>query len=206
KAKGLFRRSVNARDDVARDNFAFARSMLRRRRTIFACRWIWNERAITECPQAIHTFYFQVRIDFDSPAFFLAWNTIKDRIRRDACSPDQCRANDRLAIAQLDFIRTYGGYFAVRTYLHSTFAKFLVGVHTEFLAQLGQDVLARMHENESEHFFFEIWVEWERVTQKIVDTCDRLDACKSAAGYNKGQQRRAFSSRTFSVGFFQMGD
>src|SRR5439155_16673564 len=89
KAERRFWRSVNARDDVTRDNFAFARCMLRRRRTIFACRWIWNERAITERPKAIHTFYFQVRIDSDSPAFFFAWNTIKDRIRRYARGPNQ---------------------------------------------------------------------------------------------------------------------
>jgi len=81
KAERRFRSPVNGRDNVAGDNFAFARCMLCRRRTIFACRWIWNERAITERPKAIPTFYFQVRIDFDSPAFFFAWNTIKDRIR-----------------------------------------------------------------------------------------------------------------------------
>src|SRR6266446_3450336 len=69
KAERRFRSAVNGRDNVARDNFAFARCMLRRRRTIFACRWIWNERAITERPKTIHTFYFQVRIDSDSPAF-----------------------------------------------------------------------------------------------------------------------------------------
>ena len=89
KAERRFRSAVNGRDNVARDNFAFARCMLRRRRTIFACRWIWNERAITERPKAIHTFYFQVRIDSDSPAFFFAWNTIKDRIRRYARGPNQ---------------------------------------------------------------------------------------------------------------------
>src|SRR5262249_23028282 len=132
--------------------------------------------------------------------------TIKDRIRRDACSPDQCRANDLLAITKFDFIRTDCRYFSLRPELHSAFAKFLVRVTTKFLAQFGEDVFARMHENESEHFLFEIWIEWERVTQKIVDTGDRLDACKSAAGYNKSQQRRALCTRTFGVSFFQMGD
>src|SRR5436190_14681307 len=58
KAERRFRSAVNGRENVARDNFAFARCMLRRRRTIFACRWIWNERAITERPEAIHTSYF----------------------------------------------------------------------------------------------------------------------------------------------------
>ena len=48
--------------------------------TIFACRWIWNERAFTQCPEPIHPFYFQVRINSDPPSFSLAWNTIKDRI------------------------------------------------------------------------------------------------------------------------------
>ena len=80
KAKRRFRRSINARDNISRNNFTFARCMLRDRRTIFACRWIWNERAITERPKPIHPFHLQVRIDFDSPSFFLAWNTIKDRI------------------------------------------------------------------------------------------------------------------------------
>src|SRR5437762_6843771 len=55
EAERRFRSSVNGRDNVARDNFAFARRMLRGRWAIFAGRWIWNERAITERPKAIHT-------------------------------------------------------------------------------------------------------------------------------------------------------
>jgi len=60
KAKRLFWRSVNGRNDIARDNFTLTRCVLRGRRTVLACRWIRNERAITQRPEPIHTFHFQV--------------------------------------------------------------------------------------------------------------------------------------------------
>src|SRR5438093_9833243 len=90
--------------------------------------------------------------------------------------------------------------------LHSALTQLFIGIATELVSKLRQNELARMHEYDTEHFLFQVRIERKRVTQKIVDARDRLDACKSAAGYNKSQQRRAFRARTFGVGFFEMCD
>src|SRR5262245_49421709 len=68
KTKGLFRRSVNARYNVLRDSFAFTRSVLRSRRTIFAGRGIGYERAIAERPQSIDAVHFEISIHLDAAA------------------------------------------------------------------------------------------------------------------------------------------
>ena len=85
----LFRRSVNARDNVLSDDFAFARCMLRGRRTIFASRGIGHQCAVTQRPQTIHAFHLEIRIYFDPTAFFWARDKIENRIRRYASGPDQ---------------------------------------------------------------------------------------------------------------------
>ena len=99
ETKGLFRRSVNARYDVLRDNFAFARSVLRCRRTIFSGCGIGYERAIAERPQSIDAVHFEISIHLDAAAFFRARHNIENRIWRDASGPNQCRTNDLHAVA-----------------------------------------------------------------------------------------------------------
>ena len=76
----------------------------------------------------------------------------------------------------------------------------------QLFAELGQNVFARMHEHESEHFLFEIWIERQRVAQEIVNAGDGFNASKTSAGDHECEQRRAFRACTFGVGFFQMGD
>ena len=132
--------------------------------------------------------------------------SVQDRIRRHAGGPDQCRANDLLAVAQLDFVRPDGRDFGLWANLDAALAEFLVGVTTKLLAEFGQDVFARMHKHDPKHFLAEIWVKRQRVAEKIVDAGNGFDARKSAAGDNKRQQRRAICTRAFGVSFFQMGD
>ena len=64
--------AVNTRDDVVRNNFSFARRMLRGRWTIAAGRAIRHERAIAQRPETVDAFDFEVRIHFNPAAFFRA--------------------------------------------------------------------------------------------------------------------------------------
>src|SRR2546429_7410775 len=88
--------------------------------------------------------------------------------------------------------------------LHSALTQLFIGIATELVSKLRQNELARMHEYDTEHFLFQVRIERKRVTQKIVDARDRLDACKSAAGYNKSQQRREVRARTLCVSLLEM--
>src|SRR6516164_7055021 len=90
KTESHFRSAVNGRDNVLRNNFAFARSMLRRGRTIFARRWIGDQCAIAQGPDAIDALDFKVTIYLDAAALFRTWHNIQNRIWRDARGPDEC--------------------------------------------------------------------------------------------------------------------
>ena len=90
--------------------------------------------------------------------------------------------------------------------LDAAVAQLLVGIATEFFAELRQNEFARMHEHDPKHFLFQIWIERKRVAQEIVDARDRFDAGKAAAGNDERQQRRTIRPRAFGVGFFEMRD
>ena len=58
-------------------------------------------------------------------------------------------ARDAFAIAQFNFAGRDGGDLRFRVDLHPAGAQLLVGVASEFFADLGQDVFARMDEHDA---------------------------------------------------------
>src|SRR2546429_3159350 len=90
--------------------------------------------------------------------------------------------------------------------LHSALPQLFIGIATELVSKLRQNELARMHEYDTEHFLFQVWIERERIAQEIVDTRDGFDSGEPATRNDKGQQRRAFRPRAFRIGFFEMRD
>src|SRR6266516_2056796 len=61
-------------------------------------------------PSTLSTFKFELTLT--RPRSFS--HGTRSRIGLGACSPDQCRANDLLAVAQFDFIRPHCCDFALR--------------------------------------------------------------------------------------------
>src|SRR5213593_2730540 len=90
--------------------------------------------------------------------------------------------------------------------LHSAITQLFIGIATELVSKLRQNELARMHEYDTEHFLFQVRVEWKRVAQEIVDARDGFDSGEAATRNDKGQQRWAFRPRTFRIGLFEMRD
>src|SRR6266542_2089500 len=90
--------------------------------------------------------------------------------------------------------------------LHSALTQLFVGIPAELVSKLRQNELTWMHEHETEHFLFQVWIERERIAQEIVDTSDSFDSGEAATRNDKGQQWRAFRPRAFRIGFFEMRD
>src|SRR5881392_1669941 len=96
--------------------------------------------------------------------------------------------------------------FALRPNLDAALAEFPVGIPAKLFAELGQNVFARMHKHEPKHFFFEIWIERQRVAQEIVNAGDSFNASKTSTGHHECEQGRTFPTCTFGIRFFQMCD
>src|SRR5438046_10627384 len=64
----LLRFPVNARHDVVRDNFSFARSVLGGRRTKAAGRGVRHERAIAQRLETVNAFNIEVLVSFNRSA------------------------------------------------------------------------------------------------------------------------------------------
>src|SRR5439155_16506376 len=84
KTEWLLRFAGNACDDVLRDNFSFARGVLRGRRTIAASRAIRHERAIAKRPYTVNAFHSEGCLHFNPTALFCAADQVQSRCRRDA--------------------------------------------------------------------------------------------------------------------------
>src|SRR6266481_3147574 len=65
--------------------------------------------------------------------------------------------------------------------LHSALTQLFIGIATKLVSKLRQNELARMHEYDTEHFLFQVWIERKRVAQEIVDTRDGFDSGEPAA-------------------------
>src|SRR6516162_4607940 len=161
--------------------------MLRSWRAIGLSRRIGHKRAVTECPKSVNTFNFKVRVDPDPATLFCARDKIENRIWRYARCPDQRRTWDTDSAGELDFVTPDCCDFAFGMNLNIAFPQLLVGIASQFFAELGQNVFARMDQYDTQHLLLEFWIERQRVAQKIVNACDRFDSSESATSDDKRQ-------------------